>query len=31
VIDRRYSLADVPEALGYVAAGHAAGKVAVTV
>lgn len=30
VIDRRYSLSDVPEALRYVAGGHAKGKVVIT-
>jgi NADPH:quinone reductase-like Zn-dependent oxidoreductase len=31
VIDRRYSLGDVPEAIRYVEAGHARGKVVVTI
>jgi NADPH:quinone reductase-like Zn-dependent oxidoreductase len=31
VIDRRFSLAEVPEALGYIGGGHAKGKVVVTV
>lgn len=31
VIDRTYALADAPEAIRYVAAGHAAGKVVITV
>ena len=31
VIDRRYSLSEVPEALGYLEAGHARGKVVITV
>ena len=31
VIDRTYSLADAPDAIRYLAGGHAAGKVAVTV
>ncbi len=31
VIDRRYPLADVPEALRYLQAGHARGKVVITV
>ena len=31
VIDRRFALADVPEAVRYVEAGHAAGKVIITV
>jgi NADPH:quinone reductase-like Zn-dependent oxidoreductase len=31
VIDRRYPLAEVPEAIGYVEAGHAKGKVVITV
>jgi NADPH:quinone reductase-like Zn-dependent oxidoreductase len=31
VIDRRYTLAEVPEALGYLGEGHARGKVVITV
>ncbi len=31
VIDRRYSLSKIPEALGYLEKGHARGKVAITV
>lgn len=31
VIDRRYSLLEVPEAIGYVERGHARGKVAISV
>jgi NADPH:quinone reductase-like Zn-dependent oxidoreductase len=31
VIDRRYPLAEVPEALRYLNAGHAQGKVVITV
>jgi len=31
VIDRTYPLSEVPEAIGYVGAGHAQGKVAITV
>src|SRR4029078_7277693 len=31
VIDRHYTLREVPEAIGYVAEGHARGKVVVTV
>ncbi|MGH2482903.1 MAG: zinc-binding dehydrogenase [Candidatus Limnocylindria bacterium] len=31
VIDRRYPLADVPDALRYVEGGHAMGKVVITV
>jgi len=31
VIDRRYSLAEVPEALRYQGAGHAQGKTVITV
>ena len=31
VIDRRYALRDVPEAIRYVEAGHARGKVVVTI
>ena len=31
VIDRRYPLADVPEALRYLQGGHARGKVVITV
>jgi NADPH:quinone reductase-like Zn-dependent oxidoreductase len=31
VIDRTYALADAPDAVRYLAEGHAAGKVAVTV
>ncbi len=31
VIDRRYTLAEVPEALGYIRTGHARGKVVITV
>jgi len=31
VIDRRFALADVPEAIRYVEAGHAGGKVVITV
>jgi len=31
VIDRRYPLRDVPEALRYVGEGHARGKVVITV
>jgi NADPH:quinone reductase-like Zn-dependent oxidoreductase len=31
IIDRRYSLHEVPEAIRYVEAGHAAGKVVITV
>ena len=31
VIDRRFALADVPEAVRYVEAGHAAGKAIITV
>jgi NADPH:quinone reductase-like Zn-dependent oxidoreductase len=30
VIDRRYSLKDVPEAIQYLEAGHARGKVVIT-
>jgi D-arabinose 1-dehydrogenase-like Zn-dependent alcohol dehydrogenase len=30
VIDRQYSLSEVPEALRYVADGHAKGKVVIT-
>jgi NADPH:quinone reductase-like Zn-dependent oxidoreductase len=30
VIDRQYELRDLPEALAYVGAGHARGKVVVT-
>ena len=31
VIDRRYTLSEVPEALGYIGEGHARGKVVITV
>jgi NADPH:quinone reductase-like Zn-dependent oxidoreductase len=31
VIDRRYRLSEVPEAIRYIEAGHARGKVVVTV
>ena len=31
VIDRRYSLSEVPEALRYIGKGHARGKVVITV
>ena len=31
VIDRRYSLAEVPEAIRYLEQGHASGKVIITV
>jgi NADPH:quinone reductase-like Zn-dependent oxidoreductase len=31
VIDRTYALADAPDAIRYLAEGHAAGKVVVTV
>jgi hypothetical protein len=31
IIDRRYSLSEVPEALGYLEKGHARGKVVITV
>ena len=31
VIDRTYPLSDAPEAIGYVAEGHARGKVIVTI
>jgi len=31
VIDRRYQLSEVPEALRYVGEGHAKGKVVITV
>jgi NADPH:quinone reductase-like Zn-dependent oxidoreductase len=31
VIDRTYPLADVPEAVRYVEAGHARGKVVITI
>jgi len=31
VIDRRYTLSDVPEALRYLEEGHARGKVVITV
>lgn len=31
VIDRRYTLSEVPEAIRYVAKGHAQGKVVTTV
>jgi NADPH:quinone reductase-like Zn-dependent oxidoreductase len=31
VIDRRYSLSEVPEALRYLGEGHAKGKVVITV
>jgi len=31
IIDRRYSLKDVPEAIRYVEQGHARGKVVITV
>jgi NADPH:quinone reductase-like Zn-dependent oxidoreductase len=31
VIDRRFSLSEVPEALRYLEEGHARGKVAITV
>jgi len=31
VIDRRYTLSDAPEAIGYIETGHASGKVVVTV
>jgi len=31
VVDRRYALADVPDALRYVGAGHARGKVVITI
>jgi NADPH:quinone reductase-like Zn-dependent oxidoreductase len=31
VIDRRYTLSDAPEAIRYIEAGHASGKVVVTV
>jgi NADPH:quinone reductase-like Zn-dependent oxidoreductase len=31
VIDRRYELSEVPDALGYLGEGHARGKVAITV
>ncbi|MGZ8696451.1 MAG: zinc-binding dehydrogenase [Gaiellaceae bacterium] len=31
VIDRRYKLSEVPEALAYLGDGHAHGKVAITV
>jgi NADPH:quinone reductase-like Zn-dependent oxidoreductase len=30
VIDRRYRLTDLPEAIGYLEAGHARGKVVIT-
>jgi NADPH:quinone reductase-like Zn-dependent oxidoreductase len=30
VIDRRYSLSDVPEAIRYIEEGHAQGKVVIT-
>jgi NADPH:quinone reductase-like Zn-dependent oxidoreductase len=30
VIDRRYSLSEIPEALRYLEEGHARGKVAIT-
>ena len=31
VIDRTYSLSEVPEAIGYLEKGHAGGKVVITV
>jgi NADPH:quinone reductase-like Zn-dependent oxidoreductase len=31
VIDRTYALSDVPEAMGYLEAGHARGKIVITV
>jgi len=31
IIDRTYQLSDAPEALGYLATGHARGKVIITV
>jgi len=31
VIDRRYPLAEVPDALRYLEAGHALGKIVITV
>jgi NADPH:quinone reductase-like Zn-dependent oxidoreductase len=31
VIDRRYTLAETPEALRYVEAGHSRGKVVITI
>jgi NADPH:quinone reductase-like Zn-dependent oxidoreductase len=31
VIDRAYSLSEVPEAIGYLEEGHARGKVVITV
>ena len=31
MIDRRYSFEQIPEAVGYLEAGHAPGKVVITV
>jgi NADPH:quinone reductase-like Zn-dependent oxidoreductase len=31
VIDRRYSLSQVPEAIRYMEAGHATGKIVITI
>ena len=31
VIDRRYPLSEVPDAIGYLEAGHARGRVVITV
>ena len=31
VIDRRYTLSEVPQAIGYLEAGHARGKVVISV
>jgi NADPH:quinone reductase-like Zn-dependent oxidoreductase len=31
VIDRTYTLTDVPQAMGHLEAGHARGKIAITV
>ena len=31
VIDRRYTLSEVPEAIGYLEEGHARGKVVITI